>query len=82
MAFSYISFALIIVTTVSLILELRQQKVTSVTSHRKIVGRDAWPHIRHLLSSEESMPVFSYTPEGCGVVELSALEMTWIFDMP
>jgi len=39
MAFSYISFALIIVTTVSLILE--------------------------------SMPVFSYTPEGCGVVELS-----------
>lgn len=39
MALSYISFSLIIVTTISLILE--------------------------------SMPAFSYTPEGCGIVELS-----------
>ena len=23
--------------------------------------------------AEESMPAFSYTPEGCGIVELSAL---------
>ena len=75
MALSYISFALIIVTTVSLILELRRQ----VTSHRRIVGCSR-PHIS-LPSAEESMPVFSYTPEGCGVVELSALKMTWIFDM-